>query len=111
MNDSDLIAKLEDGVREAEELLRRRKDALAALKGKSVSSKPRERKKVFRSNSIPALAYETLKNGELSLEELTEALKAKDPALNNRKISLALSKYVREQKHFTHSLEGKYGIK
>jgi hypothetical protein len=111
MDDLVLIAKLEDGVREAEEVLRRRKEALAALKGKGAPSKGRGRKKGFRGNSIPALAFEALKAGELSLEELFIQMKKSDEKLTSRKVSLALSRYVRLGQHFTYSDEGKYGLK
>jgi hypothetical protein len=111
MDDLKLIAKLEDGVREAEELLRRRKDALAALKGKGSPLKPRIRRKAFRGSSIPALAFEALKNGELTLDELVAEMKKTDANLTSRKVSLALSRYVRVGLHFTFSEEGKYGLK
>jgi hypothetical protein len=39
MEDAELIEQLQQKVREAEELLRRRKDALAALKGKTANNK------------------------------------------------------------------------
>jgi hypothetical protein len=111
MDDLSLIAKLEDGVREAEELLRRRKEALAALKGKGAPGKVRGRKKGFRGNSIPALAFDALKTGELTLDDLVAQMKKTDDSLTSRKVSLALNRYVRLGQHFRISEEGKYGLK
>lgn len=109
MEDSALIEELQQKVREAEELLRRRKDALAALKGKS--TKGRE-KRGLRAGSVPALAQAALKAAKqhLSLEELTTHLKKTNPDLDTRKVSIALSRYVRDGKYFVFN-EGKYGLK
>ncbi len=110
MDDAELIEQLQQKVREAEELLRRRKDALAALKGKT--TKTGKRMRGFRSNSIPALAYAAIKAAKqpISLEELLVPLKKTDPRLDARKVSLALSRYVRLGQHFVFS-DGKYGLK
>jgi hypothetical protein len=105
MDDDKLIEKLEEGVREAEELLHRRKQALAALKGKSTTQSAKKAPRGLRAGSLPALAAAALKAAKapLSLEELAEVLK-KEP----RDVSLALSRYVRNGKYFQVSDEGKY---
>jgi hypothetical protein len=113
MDDDKLIEKLEEGVREAEELLRRRKEALAALKGKAGSSRRGGRTRGFRPGSIPALAQAALKSykAPISLEDLTTHLKKTIPSLDARKVSLALSRYVRLGQHFTVAEDGKYSLK
>jgi hypothetical protein len=113
MDDDKLIEKLEEGIREAEELLRRRKDALAALRGKAGGKGKNGRIRGFRVNSIPALAHAALKSAKqsLSLEELTTHLKKSNASLDSRKVSLALSRYVREGQHFVVSEDGKYSLK
>jgi hypothetical protein len=113
MDDDKLIERLEEGVREAEELLQRRKQALAALKGKSPSAKrtPGSGSRGFRPTSIPGHAYAVLKGKPaLSLEELTVAVKKYKPEVDSRGVSVALSKYVRNGRHFA-IVEGKYTAK
>ncbi len=107
MDDDKLIERLEEGVREAEELLRRRKEALAALKGKSGTG---GRTRGLRPGSIPALAHAALKNykAPVSLDDLTTHLKKSNSSLDARKVSIALSRYVRLGQHFTLSEDGKY---
>ena len=58
MDDDKLIERLEEGVREAEELLRRRRQALAALKGRIGGKKAA---RGLRPGSIPALAQSALR--------------------------------------------------
>jgi hypothetical protein len=113
MDDDKLIERLEEGVREAEELLRRRKDALAALKGKAGAGKKGGRIRGLRPGSIPALALAALKGLKqpVSLEELTVHLKKTNASLDARKVSIALSRYVRLGQHFIVTDEGKYGVK
>jgi hypothetical protein len=114
MDDDKLIERLEEGVREAEELLRRRKDALAALKGKASGGKKGTRgARGLRPGSIPALALAALKRLKqpASLDELTAFLKTSNTSLDARKVSLALSKYVRTGKYFEVNDEGKYSQK
>jgi len=108
-----LIERLEEGVREAEELLRRRKDALAALKGKTSSSKKNTNVRGMRPGSVPALAAAALKNFRepVSLEDLTAYLKKTNANLDTRKVSIALSRYVREGQHFMITEDGKYDLK
>jgi hypothetical protein len=111
MDDSKLIEELQEKVREAAELLRRRKEALAALQGKSSSAK-NNRSRGFREGSIPAAAYAALKGKpSLSLDELTIAIKGKTKAKDSRDVSVALSKYVRDGKYFAIDEDGKYGAK
>ena len=111
MDDSALIEELQQKVREAEELLRRRKEALAALKGKTAST-GRKQARGFRPGSIPALAHAVLKAAKLlSLKELTSHLKKQNASLDARKVSIALNRYVRGGQHFTLSEDGKYGIR
>jgi hypothetical protein len=111
MEDAELIAELQQKVRDAEELLRRRKEALAALRGKSGAGK--KGSKGLRPGSIPALASAALKTLKqpLSLEELTTHLKKTNPSLDSRKVSIALSRYVRLGQHFAMNEEGKYSLK
>jgi len=110
MDDSDLIEELQQKVREAEELLRRRKEALAALKGKSASAKKGSRG--FRPGSIPALTHAALKTAkQLSLDDLVNHLKKTNASLDARKVSIALSRYVRSGQHFAVNEEGKYSLK
>lgn len=113
MDDDKLIERLEEGVREAEELLRRRKQALAALKGKAGSNTKGGRTRGFRLGSIPALAFAALKASRqpMSLDELTIYLKKANPELQPRTVSLALSRYVRIGQHFVANEEGKYSLK
>lgn len=113
MDDDKLIERLEEGVREAEELLRRRKDALAALKGKASGKKGARGDRGLRPGSIPALALAALKRLKqpVSLDELTSFLKTSNTSLDARKVSLALSKYVRTGKYFEVNEEGKYSQK
>jgi hypothetical protein len=111
MDDSALIEELQLKVREAEELLRRRKEALAALRGKSSSTR-RKQARGFRPGSIPALAHAALKAArQLSLEELTVHLKKQNASLDARKVSIALNRYVRGGQYFTLGADGKYGIR
>ena len=113
MDDSELIEQLQQKVKEAEELLNRRREALKALKGQR-GAKNGKRARGFRENSIPALIHAALKANKqpLSLDELVAHFKRTHPTLelDARKISLALSKYVRKGQHFV-SMDGKYGIK
>jgi hypothetical protein len=113
MDDDKLIEKLEEGVREAEELLRRRKEALTALKGKAAPGKRGGRSRGLRPGSIPALAQAALKSGKqaMTLEDLTTQLKKTDAELDSRKVSLALSRYVRLGQYFAVAEDGKYGLK
>ena len=110
MDDDKLIERLEEGVREAEELLRRRKDALAALKGKTGGRNGRGRSRGLRPGSIPALAQAALKSykSPVSLDDLTSHLKKSNSSLDARKVSIALSRYVRLGQYFTVSEDGKY---
>lgn len=111
MEDAELIAQLQEKVREAEDLLRRRKDALAALKGKGNPSKNGQ-VRGFRGTSIPSIAHAALKGKPpLSLEELTAAVKKAKPDVDTRTVSIALSKYVRKGQHFVVHPDGKYGAK
>lgn len=111
MEDARLIEELQQKVAEAEELLRRRKAALAALRGKGSSRAKGGRG--FRSGSIPALAHAALKSAKqsLSLDELTAHLKKSNASMDSRKVSLALSRYVRLGQHFTMTDDGKYALK
>lgn len=113
MDDDKLIERLEEGVREAEELLRRRKDALAALKGKASSNRKGGRVRGLRPGSIPALAQAAMKRMKqpVSLDELTAFLKTTNTSLDSRKVSIALSRYVRTGQHFEINEEGKYSLK
>jgi hypothetical protein len=113
MDDDKLIERLEEGVREAEELLRRRKDALAALRGKTGAGKKGGRVRGLRPGSIPAVAQAALKNLKqpISLDELTTHLKKANPTLDPRKLSIALSRYVRLGQHFAIDADGKYSLK
>jgi hypothetical protein len=115
MDDSALIAELTAKVREAEEILRRRKDALAALRGKAGNSKGGKRaSRGLRPDSIPAYAQAAIKSAKvsLSLDDLLAHMKRAHPEieLDSRKLSLALSRYVRTGKYFTW-IDGKYGLK
>lgn len=111
MEDSELIAQLQEKVREAEDLLRRRKEALAALKGKGSASK-NAKVRGFRGSSIPAIAHAILKGKPpLSLEDLTAAVKKTKPAVDSRIVSIALSKYVRNGQHFIIHEDGRYAAK
>jgi hypothetical protein len=111
MDDAKLIEELQEKVREAEELLRRRKDALAALRGKAGPRKGRPRG--LRPGSIPALTYSILKTSKqpISLDELTLQLKKTISSVDSRKVSIALSRYVRQGLHFAITEEGKYCLK
>ncbi|MGH9699869.1 MAG: hypothetical protein ACRD5R_08895 [Candidatus Acidiferrales bacterium] len=110
MEDDKLIERLEEGVREAEDLLQRRKQALAALKGKSGSGKKGVRG--LRPGSIPALAQVALRSKQpATLEELTAQIKKTDAETDARKVSLALSRYVRLGRIFVVTAEGKYLLK
>jgi hypothetical protein len=111
MDDAKLIERLEEGVREAEELLRRRKEALAALKGKA--GKGGGRTRGLRPGSIPALAQAALKNykAPVSLEDLTAHLKKTNASLDARKLSIALSRYVRLGQYFSVGEDGRYSLK
>jgi hypothetical protein len=113
MEDSDLIQELQQKVHEAEELLRRRKEALAALKGKTGTGKKGGRARGLRPGSIPALAQAALKNykAPVSLEDLTIHLKKTNASLDARKLSIALSRYVRLGQYFSVSEDGKYSLK
>lgn len=110
MEDSDLIEELKRKVEEAEELLRRRKEALAALRGKANSGKRGTRG--LRPGSIPAIAQGALKGRQaLTLEELTAAVKKVKPDVDSRGVSIALSKYVRKGQHFVINEDGRYAAK
>lgn len=111
MDDDKLIERLEEGVREAEELLQRRKQALAALKGKAGAGKKVTRG--LRPGSIPALAQAALKGFKTpaTLDELTAFIKKSDADVDARKVSLALSRYVRQGRFFAITEEGKYHLK
>jgi hypothetical protein len=111
MDDAKLIDELQQKVREAEETLRRRKEALAALKGKTRSA--RTRKRGLRPGSIPALAQAALKSTKqpVSLDDLTTHLKKTKSSLDARKVSIALSRYVRLGQYFVVTEDGKYGLK
>lgn len=108
MDDAKLIEELQEKVREAEELLHRRKEALAALRGRTGTRKGRPRG--LRPGSIPALAYAALKGAKqpISLDDLTAHLRKTTPSLDSRKVSIALSRYVRQGQHFGITDEGKY---
>ena len=110
LDDDLLIEQLQEEIRETEEWLRRRKAALAALKGKGTKN---ARARGFRPGSIPALAQATLKGLKqpVSLDELTNLLKKSNGSLDARKVSLALSRYVRLGQHFAIDAEGKYSLK
>lgn len=110
MDDDNLIERLEEGVREAAELLQRRKQALAALKGKTAVG--RKGVRGLRIGSIPALAQAALKGKQpATLEELTVQIKKIDADVDARKVSLALSRYVRLGRIFAVTEEGKYQLK
>ena len=110
MDDEQLIERLEEGVREAQELLQRRKQALAALKGKTGAGKKGARG--LRPGSIPALAQAALKGKQpMTLDELTAQIKKTDAEADTRKVSLALSRYVRLARIFAITEEGKYHLK
>lgn len=110
MDDDKLIERLEEDVREAEALLQRRKQALAALKGKAGAGKKGARG--LRPGSIPALAQAALKGKQPTiLEELTVLIKKSDADADTRKVSLALSRYVRLGRIFAINEEGKYHLK
>jgi hypothetical protein len=111
MDDSKLIEELQEKVKEAAELLRRRKEALAALQGKSGGIK-NNRSRGFRAGSIPAAAYAALKGKQpMSLDDLTAAIKKTKSDVDSRGVSLALSKYVRNGQHFTINEDGNYAAK
>jgi hypothetical protein len=59
------------------------------------------------------LALAALKNAKqsMTLEELTIILKKIDAELDSRKVSLALSRYVRLGQYFAVAEDGKYGLK
>ncbi|PYT61175.1 MAG: hypothetical protein DMG35_09815 [Acidobacteria bacterium] len=111
MDDAKLIEELQEKVREAQDILRRRRDALAALMGKGGAGK-HGRARGFRANSIPALAHAAIKAAKqpLSLDDLVVHLKKTNASLDARKISIALSRYVRLGQHFVF-VDGKYGVK
>ena len=113
MDDSELIEQLQEKVREAEQLLRRRKEALAALKGKSANSRKEQEERGLRAGSVPALAQTALRAAKqhLTLHDLTEHLKKSNSSVDTRKVSIALSRYVREGKYFVQDEDGKYGLK
>ncbi len=113
MDNSKLIAELEHSVREAEELLRRRKEALAALKGKTGSPKDGGRRSGFRPGSIPALVFSALKefNQPMSLDDLVGSVRKHNNSLNARRVSIAISRYVRMGKYFVLTEDGKYWLK
>jgi hypothetical protein len=112
MDDTELVIELQKKVAEAEELLRRRREALAALKGKT-GAKSRRTVKGLRPGSIPAMAQVTLRTLKqpLSLDELTAQLKKTNASLDSRKVSIALSRYVRRGQHFVITDDGKYSLK
>jgi hypothetical protein len=108
MDDDKLIERLEEGVREAEELLHRRKQALAALKGKAAAT-GKKGSRGFRPTSIPAYAYAALKGkAPLSLDDLTAVVKKNKPDVDSRGVSIALSKYIRKGQYFALDEQGKY---
>jgi len=100
-------------VREAAELLRRRKEALAALLGKTGSAKNGNRKRGFRKNSIPLMAHTALRDSKapMSLEELTAHIKKTKADATSRSVSIALSRYVRDGNVFVITEDGKYKVK
>jgi hypothetical protein len=112
MDDAKLIEELQQKVHEAEETLRRRKEALAALKGKSGTRK-NNRPRGFRPNSIPAVAHAALKSLKqlASLDELTAMVKRTKPTVTARGVSIALSRYVRDGEYFVIHEDGRYGCK
>jgi hypothetical protein len=107
VDDAKLIEELQEKVREAEEILRRRKDALSALKGKSGTGKAGRGP---RANSIPGVAHAALKSLKqpVTLEELTAMVKRTKPEVDQRIVSLALNKYVRNGQYFAIGEDGKY---
>ena len=113
MDDDKLIERLEEGVREAEELLHRRKDALAALKGRTGTGKRGGRARGLRPGSIPALTHAALRSykAPISLDDLTTILKKSNTSLDARRVSIALSRYVRLGQYFVVTEDGKYGLK
>jgi hypothetical protein len=113
MEDSELIQELQQKVHEAEELLRRRKEALAALKGKTGTGKKGGRTRGLRPGSTPALAQAFLKSARqpVELDDLTAHLKKTNASLDSRKLSIALSRYVRQGQYFMITEDGKYGLK
>jgi hypothetical protein len=113
MDEDKLIEQLEEAVREAEELLQRRKRALAELKGKSVTSKRGSKVRGLRPGSMPALALAALKSARqpITLDELTAHLKKNIATVDSRKVSIGLSRYVREGHYFVVEDDGKYRAK
>jgi len=113
MDDAKLIEELQEKVREAAELLRRRKEALAALLGKTGSAKNGNKKRGFRKNSIPLIAHAILKDARvpMSLEDLTAQIKKVKPDITSRSVSIALSRYVRDGNVFVILEDGKYKLK
>ena len=111
MDDSKLVEQLQQEIRELDEMLHRRKAALAALKGKT--GKKGGRPRGLRPGSIPALAHAALKASRqpMSLDDLTTLLKKSKDDLVPRDVSLALSRYVRLGQHFVVNEEGKYSLK
>ena len=111
MDDAKLIEELQQKVKEAEETLRRRKEALAALRGKTGIKHTRTRG--LRPGSIPALALAALRSFKTpaSLDELTAHLKKTNASLDARKVSIALSRYVRRGEYFVITEDGKYSPK
>ena len=112
MNNEKLIEALEHGVREAEEELRRRKEALAILKGKSPTTGHRGRRAGLRSGSLPALIFTVLKdiNQPTTIAEIVSGLKNHNRTATTREVSIALARYVRLERFFRLTEDGKYAL-
>ena len=118
MSEERIIASLEKELKKATKTVERIKASIAALKGKSPQAKrakkrKRRRKIGLRADRLPAFAFDFLKEaGEpATLAEMVDAIgKRHGKDVTVRQLSVALARFVRGEKFFRVTDDGKYEV-
>lgn len=116
MSEELILASLEKELKKAVKTVDRIKASIAGLKGKAprqrqVKRRKRRRTKALRADRLPAFAFEFLKDtGEpATLAEMVGAIArrhGKDVTV--RQLSVALARFVRDEKFFRVTDDGRY---
>ena len=117
MNKDRLIEATERAIRRSEKELAQLQDALGALKGRPGRRSTRGRGRLrnrLTPGRLPALVFGMMKeiNKPATLGEIVMALCKKQPGMSvsTRQLSLALARYVREERYFRITEDGKYEL-
>lgn len=118
MSEERIIASLETELKKAMKKVERIKASIAPLKGKAprqrhVKRLKKRRTKALRAGRLPALASDFLKDTEkpVTLAEMADAIgKRHGKDVTVRQLSVALARFVREEKFFRVTDDGKYEL-